>query len=331
MKAVAVCFLVVFLGLASGLGLDSTTSQLVTRVCDIPSLRMVPGILRRPLAQVAVKKGLPLIDEDETLRDHILAGRTGHPVFITRLASALDEALDLEILTPTQQSALSTGVATVLLTPSAASKAFFERLDEKAIALAPTLRREEDRVALATAINDAIDIPFMSEEKEQVLFEGLVDSASDLLDKFLPGELQEAVLEGTAAEQAFVRAQLISRLEPQIMGRLPMGLLARVDAVVHRSNLTALPNRVAVAAVDATLGYVREKRPDEMLSPAERRARLAAREVELRAECERVEAEAASVISELKAQISVLQQTRREIGPEEEEEEGMDPEPVDGA
>jgi len=283
---------------------------------------MVPGILRRPLAQIAVRKGLPMIDEDDILRDHILAGRTGHPVFIGRLASALDESLDLKILTPPQQTNLAKAVATVLLTPSAATRGLLEQLDARAIALAPTLRHKEDRVALATAINEAIDIPFMDEDQEQVLFESLVDSAAELLDTLLPGELQEALLTGTPEERSFVRAQLVARLEPMIVSRLPMALLARVDSLTA-ANLTALPSNLANSVVDSTLDYVHQKAPDELFPPAERRARLALREAELRAECSRVEAEAASVLGELWGQITTLKEARRELErAEEEEEEG---------
>ena len=91
-----------------------------------------------------------------------------------------------------------------------------------------------------------------------------------------------------------------------------MGLLARVDAMTAR-NLTALPATLASSVVDSTLGYVREKTPDELLPAQERRARLAAREAELLAECERVEAEAASVLAELRAQMATVRAARRDL------------------
>ena len=74
----------VLLGLPCAHFLDYT-DQLVSRVCEIPALARVSGIVRRPLATIAVQKGLPLIDNDDVLKGHILAGRTAHPRILSRL------------------------------------------------------------------------------------------------------------------------------------------------------------------------------------------------------------------------------------------------------
>jgi len=44
------------------------------------------------------------------------------------------------------------------------------------------LGSEEMEKTIATAINAKIDIPFVSEEKEQVFFEKVVDVVTDLLE-----------------------------------------------------------------------------------------------------------------------------------------------------
>ena len=47
---------------------------------------------------------------------------------------------------------------------------------------------KEMEVEIATAINKKIDIPFVSEEKEQVFFEKVVDVVTDLLEGIFKGK-----------------------------------------------------------------------------------------------------------------------------------------------
>ena len=42
--------------------------------------------------------------------------------------------------------------------------------------------------AIATKINEKIDIPFVSEEKEQIFFEKCVDVVTDLIEGLLKGK-----------------------------------------------------------------------------------------------------------------------------------------------
>jgi len=302
---------------ASSLDLGAASQQqgtLVTRVCDMPALQQVPALLRRPLASLAVRKGLPLIDSDNALREHILSGRVGHPLFVQRFASALDEALDLSpLVSESQQKALAQGVAAVLLTPSSATRDLVIGLDAKAIGLAPALRDKAARIELATSINRAIDLPLMDEDAEQVLFEQLVDSAAELVEQLLPGELQDALLKGSEQDVSRVRAILVERLKPQIVRRLPMALLTFVEDKFSSAKLTALPEQVAEAIVDATLKYIRNVRPDEMLSDAELSDRLELREAATAAEIARVEEEAASVLEELHAKLEQVRAQRYEL------------------
>ena len=41
---------------------------------------------------------------------------------------------------------------------------------------------------LATKINEKIDIPFVSEDKEQIFFEKMVDIVTDMLEGFFKGK-----------------------------------------------------------------------------------------------------------------------------------------------
>lgn len=304
---------------------SSQQAALITRVCDIPTFQQLPYLLRRPLASLAVRKGLPLIDEDRVLCSHILAGRTSHPVFIQRFAAALDDALDLSLLVSSeQQKALVNGVATVLLTPSDATRSLLVGLDARAIGLAPTLRDKAARIELASAINRAIDLPLMDEAAEQVLFEQLVDAAAELVEQLLPGELQDALLTGSERDVSHVRAVLVERLTPQIVRRLPMTLLTRFDETMPSARFSALPTQIAESITDATLAFVREARPDEFLSTDELRHRLEVREAATLAEISRVEEEAASVLSELRDSLEEVRRQRLAIddmGEVQEQEE----------
>jgi len=50
------------------------------------------------------------------------------------------------------------------------------------------LSSDEMTEAIATKINEKIDIPFVSEEKEQIFFEKCVDVVTDLIEGLLKGK-----------------------------------------------------------------------------------------------------------------------------------------------
>ena len=50
------------------------------------------------------------------------------------------------------------------------------------------LGSEEFEKEIATKINEKIDIPFVSEEKEQIFFEKVVDVVTDLIEGFFKGK-----------------------------------------------------------------------------------------------------------------------------------------------
>mgnify|MGYP003627719605 CR=1 FL=1 len=50
------------------------------------------------------------------------------------------------------------------------------------------LGSDEMAKAIATKINEKIDIPFVSEEKEQIFFEKCVDVVTDLIEGLLKGK-----------------------------------------------------------------------------------------------------------------------------------------------
>ena len=54
-----------------------------------------------------------------------------------------------------------------------------EKMQEEAIG---HLKSDEFSKALATKINEKIDIPFVSEDKEQIFFEKVMDVVTDMLE-----------------------------------------------------------------------------------------------------------------------------------------------------
>ena len=50
------------------------------------------------------------------------------------------------------------------------------------------LQSDEMAKKIATKINEKIDIPFVSEEKEQIFFEKCVDVVTDLIEGILKGK-----------------------------------------------------------------------------------------------------------------------------------------------
>lgn len=50
------------------------------------------------------------------------------------------------------------------------------------------LASDEMRDSIATAINKKIDIPFVSEDKEQIFFEKMVDVVTDVLEGLFKGK-----------------------------------------------------------------------------------------------------------------------------------------------
>ena len=60
-----------------------------------------------------------------------------------------------------------------------------DQFKEKAIS---GVQSEEFQDELASKINDKIDIPFVSEEKEQVFFEKCVDLVADIVEGLFKGK-----------------------------------------------------------------------------------------------------------------------------------------------
>jgi hypothetical protein len=60
-----------------------------------------------------------------------------------------------------------------------------EKMQEQAMS---HLASDEMRDSIATAINKRIDIPFVSEDKEQVFFEKMVDVVTDVLEGVFKGK-----------------------------------------------------------------------------------------------------------------------------------------------
>ena len=57
-------------------------------------------------------------------------------------------------------------------------------IDQYADSMIDHVQSDEFKESLATKINKKIDIPFVSEEKEQVFFEKCVDLVTDVLEGF---------------------------------------------------------------------------------------------------------------------------------------------------
>jgi len=60
-----------------------------------------------------------------------------------------------------------------------------DKMKEQAISF---LSSEEFTKEIATKINEKIDIPFVSEEKEQIFFEKVVDLVTDVLEGLFKGK-----------------------------------------------------------------------------------------------------------------------------------------------
>jgi len=60
-----------------------------------------------------------------------------------------------------------------------------EKMQEEAIGFLASYEFAND---IATKINEKIDIPFVSEEKEQVFFERVVDIVTDLMEGVFKGK-----------------------------------------------------------------------------------------------------------------------------------------------
>ena len=60
-----------------------------------------------------------------------------------------------------------------------------EKMQEEAIG---HLKSDEFSKSLATKINEKIDIPFVSEDKEQIFFEKVMDVVTDMLEGVFKGK-----------------------------------------------------------------------------------------------------------------------------------------------
>ena len=71
-------------------------------------------------------------------------------------------------------------------------------------------------VEFATKLNDMIDIPFVTDEKEQKMAQHIVDTASNLFDTLVPEEVREMLQTSSPSELREVRKNLILRLNEMI-------------------------------------------------------------------------------------------------------------------
>jgi len=178
---------------------------------DIPG---IPNIIEKPVVEQAIKAFIevcPLV-LPEGVFNRLIAGEAGANGVSEAIIRQISDAIYIPILSKEAQNAIVEQLCMILFTPSN-----FDAVRRKMLARAAReVFNADSRVLLATQLNKYVDIPLLSEDKEQVVAEMLVNTCFDLLEKFIPPPIR-AMLENTSPKELQeVRRTMVVRLAERI-------------------------------------------------------------------------------------------------------------------
>ena len=190
-----------------------------------------------------------------------------------RLAQDVSKRLDLPLLTHTQQHALVLQVLSVMLGDTTLSGSLLQGAASAHRTFGRMLLSPTSRKALATKINEAVDLPMLSEQQEQRLFEAAVEALGTAIDSIIPAELQKMLDGLDASEIGLLKASTTQRLVETVKLPVPVPLPA---ATIH-TLVSATVDALFSCLLDTELG-------SSALAPEDQLVRVRRLEAEAQAE-----------------------------------------------
>lgn len=180
-------------------------------VIDLPG---IPNMIEQPIVEQVIKMFIdvcPLILPEEVF-NKLIAGDAGANGISETLIRQINDAIYVPIISKEAQNAIVEQLCVALFNPSN-----FETVRRTMVAR--TIRdvmNTDSRLALATQLNENIDIPLVSEENEQIVAEKLVNTCFDLLETFIPASIRDMLHQTSPEELNHMRNSIVTRLSDKI-------------------------------------------------------------------------------------------------------------------
>jgi hypothetical protein len=229
---------------------------------------MIPNFMEQAVVEQILKAVIevcPLVLSEDVFQ-RLIAGEAGIDGLNEAILRQINDEICIPLLSKEAQNALVEKVCLILFSPTS-----FKKVRRQMVTRAARdILNEESRIVLATQLNEFFDIPFVSEEKEQVAAENLVNMCYEVLEKVVPPNVLDMLDNTSPDELREVRNNLITRMNEKI--DIPF-----VSEEKEGESITFI--------VDFFLSYYGleegTKNPDEVIEITERK--LEATEIELEA------------------------------------------------
>jgi hypothetical protein len=178
---------------------------------DLP---MVPNAIEK----IVVKQIIMLFIEvapfalPEGVFHQLISGEQDFDAVNEEMISAINDRINVPIISDDVQSFIVENICTVMFS-SASSKKVRRQMFVRGIR---DSLNANSSVEFATKLNTMIDVPYVSEDTEQIMAESIVDSASSVFETLIPESIRDLLQNTSPEELREVRSNLIVRLNGMI-------------------------------------------------------------------------------------------------------------------
>ncbi len=194
---------------------DIEAEMIAKRLREMVDIPGIPDAIERPLVEQVIKAIIhvtPLVLPEEIF-NRLIAGDSRIEGVTEATIRQINDEIYIPIISRDVQKYLVEKICKILFDV----ETDFETVRRQMVARAlREVFNADSRVSLATALNENVDIPLVSEENEQIVAEKLVDVCFDILEAFIPTPIRD-ILESTSPEELYeVRNNMVDRLAERI-------------------------------------------------------------------------------------------------------------------
>ncbi len=195
--------------------LSETEIELIARnlkeTIDFPFL---PNSLEKQIVKAALTSFCKIapVSLPKGLFEELISGNQDWDNVKEEVINDLNDAICIPIVSRKVQDQIVDSICTVMFT-SKSEKAAKRQMIGRVL---QTTLNQDSEDEFATMLNDMIDIPFMSEEQEQVLMLKLVRRINKAFETMVPEEMREILTRSSPEELQDARNNLIDRLNEKI-------------------------------------------------------------------------------------------------------------------
>lgn len=181
---------------------------------NLINIPMIPGFMQIAVVEQSLKAILevgPVVLPRDVF-NKLVAGKGGAVALNEALIRDINDRIDIPILSTSAQNDLVEKMCEILFSPTT-----FKTVKRQMLSRAARdLIYEDSRQSLATKLNDMVDIPFVSNEKEQKAADAIVNKCYSVLEKVISPDLMSKLETSTPEELRDVKENLIARLNKKI-------------------------------------------------------------------------------------------------------------------